>query len=228
MVIAIVGDIRINEMRRLLEKYFGVLPGQPAVFTPVATEPPPRGEKRITVRFDAGARMIMGFLKSPPPNREDYVFDVIEALLSRDRSSRFYRQLLETQGLAESVQAVNGLPGNRYPNLFCVFASVRHPHKIDELAAAVEKIIDDLAVEPVPAAELEKVKNQLQADFIRRQDSNEGLASLLSYYEALLGDYRYLSSYGNQISTVTADEIMAAARKYLNRDNRTVAIMMKD
>ena len=228
MVIAIVGDIRINEMRRLLEKYFGVLPGQPAVFTPVATEPPPRGEKRITVRFDAGARMIMGFLKSPPPNREDYVFDVIEALLSRDRSSRFYRQLLETQGLAESVQAVNGLPGNRYPNLFCVFASVRHPHKIDELAAAVEKIIDDLAVEPVPAAELEKVKNQLQADFIRRQDSNEGLASLLSYYEALLGDYRYLSSYGNQISTVTADEIMAAARKYLNRDNRTVAIMTKD
>jgi len=228
MVIAIVGDVRINEMRRLLDKYFGVLPGLTAVFPPVATEPSPRGERRITVRFDAGARMIMGFLKSPPPNRVDYVFDVIEALLSRDRSSRFYRQLVEAQGLAESVQAVNGLPGNRYPNLFCVFASVRHPRKIDELAAAVEKMIDELAIDAVPAVELEKVKNQLQVDFIRRQDSNEGLASLLSYYEALLGDYRYLGNYGKQIATVTADEIMAAVRKYLNRDNRTVAIMTKD
>ncbi|MDI9571443.1 MAG: pitrilysin family protein [Pseudomonadota bacterium] len=228
MVIAIVGDVRVKEMRRLLDRYFGVLPGQPATLPRVTTEPPSLGEKRVTVHFDAGERLIMGFHKPPPPQREDYVFDVIEALLSRDRSSRFYRRLVETQGLAESVQAANGLPGNRYPNLFCVFATARHPHKIDELAAAVEKIIDELAVEPTPTAELEKVKNQLQADLIRRQDSNEGLASLLSYYECLLGDYRYLDHYGAQIATVTPEEIMATARKYLRRDNRTMAIMTKD
>ena len=72
----------------------------------------------------------MGYLKPPPPAREDYIFDVIADLLTRDRTSRFHRELVEAKGVAESIQAVNGLPGSRYPNLFCVFATVRHPHKI--------------------------------------------------------------------------------------------------
>jgi len=228
MVIAIVGDVRTGEIRRLLEKYFGALPRRSVATAPIAVEPPPSGEKRIVVRFDAGDRFIMGFRKPPPPAREDYVFDVIEALLSRDRSSRFYKQLVEDQGLAESVQAVNGLPGARYPNLFCVFASGRQPRQLEKLVSAVEQMIAQLAVEPVTDEELNKVKNQLQADFIRSQDTNEGLAGQLSYFEALLGDHRYLLDYAHQIASVTAPEISAAAKKYLHRDNRTLAIMTKD
>jgi len=68
----------------------------------------------------------------------------------------------------------------------------------------------------------------LQADFIRSQDTNEGLAGQLSYFEALLGDHRYLLDYAHQIASVTAPEISAAAKKYLHRDNRTLAIMTKD
>jgi predicted Zn-dependent peptidase len=49
------------------------------------------------------------------------------------------------------------------------------------------------------------------------------MASMLSYYEALLGDYRYVTGYLEMIEKVTADDIMRAAKKYLNRENRTVA-----
>lgn len=228
MVIAIVGDVRTAEMKRLLTKYFGALPVRKIRIDPLAPEPPSHAEKLITVRNAAGERLIMGYLKPPPPAREDYVFDVIADLLTRDRTSRFHRELVEARGVAESIQAVNGLPGSRYPNLFCVFATVRHPHKIDSLPDLIEGILARLATESVPAAELEKVKNQLRADFLRRHDTNEGLASQLSYFEALLGDYRYLLTYEKNIASVTPAEINAVARSYLQRRNRTLAIMKNE
>ena len=85
-----------------------------------------------------------------------------------------------------------------------------------------------LATESIPAAELEKVKNQLRADFLRRHDTNEGLASQLSYFEALLGDYRYLLTYEKNIASVTPAEINTVARNYLQRRNRTLAIMKNE
>jgi len=228
MVITIVGDVKTSEMRRILEKYFGVLPPRPETASPIPKEPTATAERRITIPFDAGERLIMGFLKPPPPAREDYVFDVIASLLSRDRTSRFYRYLVEDKGLAESVQAVNGMPGSRYPNLFCVFASVRRPHRIEELVVAVEESLNQLAAEPVPEAELNKVKKQLQVDFIRRLNTNEGIAGQLSYFETLLGDYRYLIDYADRIAGVTPAEVRAAARNFFNRDRRTLAIMVKE
>jgi zinc protease len=46
---------------------------------------------------------------------------------------------------------------------------------------------------------------------------------MLSYYEALLGDYRYLTGYTAAIDKITPEDIRQAARTYLTRENRTVA-----
>ena len=92
-----------------------------------------------------------------------------------------------------------------------------------ELETALDEEIERLKNEPVSKEELEKVKNQLRADFIRGLDSNAALAGTLSYYEALLGDYRYLTGYVSAIDKITPDDIRQTARTYLTRENRTVA-----
>ena len=92
-----------------------------------------------------------------------------------------------------------------------------------ELETALDEEIERLKNEPVSDEELEKVKNQLRADFIRGLDSNAGLAGMLSYYEALLGDYHYLTGYTAAIDKITPDDIRQTARTYLTRENRTVA-----
>jgi predicted Zn-dependent peptidase len=192
------------------------------------TEPPQKGEKRIVVRFDASEQIAIGYHKPSLPSLDDYRLDLIEAILSRGRTSRFYKNLVETEGIAESISAVNGLPGSRYPNLFGIFATVRNPHKVDKLAGAIDKIIDDLKTEPVKDGELRKVKNQLQVDFIKRQNSNEGLAGMLSYYETILGDWRYLVNYEKKVESITPEELREAANRYLIPDNRTIAIIKKN
>jgi len=228
MVITVVGDIETAKIRRLIETYFGRIPMRPSPARHETMEPPQTGEKRITVRFDANEQLAIGYHKPALPSPDDYRFDLIEAILSRGRTSRFYKTLVETQGIAESVSAVNGLPGSRYPNLFAIFATVRNPHKVDKLAGAIDNMIDDLKKAPVTDWELRKVKNQLQADFINRQNSNEGLASILSYYETLLGDWRYIVNYEKNIEKITPQELRDAANRYLSQDNRTIAIMKKD
>jgi predicted Zn-dependent peptidase len=108
-----------------------------------------------------------------------------------------------------------------------VTGTPRHPHTAEELEQAIYEEIDRLKKEPVKKQELEKIINQLRAEFIRDLSSNSGLASRLSYYEIITGDYRYMTRYVEMIEKVTPKDIMAAAKKYLIEENRTVAVLKK-
>jgi predicted Zn-dependent peptidase len=222
-VIAIVGDIRPSEVRKLVEKYFGPIPSQKLISIPITEEPVQTGERRIEVLYAADPKLILGYHKPPPPDFSDYAFDLIESLLTRGRTARLHKILVEEKRIAKSIQAHNGLPGARYPNQFVFFATPLHPYTNMDLELAIDEEIERLKKELVSEAELGKVKNQLRADFIRGLDSNAGLAGMLSYYEALLGDYHYLTGYTATIDKITPEDIRQAARTYLTRENRTIA-----
>jgi len=64
-------------------------------------------------------------------------------------------------------------------------------------------------------------------DYFRNLESNGELAAMLSYYEVLLGDYRYISNYLNITDKVSAEDIQKTAKLYLNKENRTIAVLNK-
>jgi predicted Zn-dependent peptidase len=218
-VIAAVGDINPAETLAVIRKYFENIPAQKTEPPFITEEPPQSGERRVDVIFDAKPQLMIGYHKPPPPAQDDYI-------LSKGRTSRFYRAMVEGLKIAESVDTANGMPGARYPNLFAIFATPRQPHECRELEQAVDAELERLLREPIPEQELQKVKNQMKADFIRSLNSNSGLASMLSYYEVLIGDYRYLTNYIKAIDTITPAGVMQAAQKYLRIENRTVATLV--
>jgi predicted Zn-dependent peptidase len=222
-IIAVVGDIVPANTLEIIKKYFGAIPSRHLDPSPITEEPPQKGERRVYIVSDANPQMIIGYHKPAMPADDDYVFDVIECILSKGRTSRFYKVLVEEKTFAESVHAVNGLPGAKYNNLFAIFAKPRHPHTSAELESAIYDEIEKLKTKTVPEKELQKVKNQIKADFIRNLNSNSGLANLLSYFEAVTGSYEYITDHIKVIERVTSDDIMRVAKKYLTPDNRTVA-----
>lgn len=226
-VIAIVGDIHTAKTLEIVKKYFGAIASHKLEGHPVTEEPLQSGEKRTELIADANPYLIIGWHKPTLPAAEDYVFDVIEALLSKGRTSRFHRSIVQGKQIAEDVSATNGMPAARYPNLFMVTGTPRHPHTAEELEQAIYQEIEKLKTEPVKKQELEKIINQLRAEFIRDLSSNSGLSSRLSYYEIITGDYRYLTRYVQMIEKVTPKDVMAAAKKYLTEENRTVAVLKK-
>jgi predicted Zn-dependent peptidase len=222
-IIAVVGDIVPANTLEIIKKYFGAIPSRHLDPSPITEEPPQKGERRVYIVSDANPQMIIGYHKPTMPDYDDYVFDVIECILSKGRTSRFYKVLVEEKTFAESVHAVNGLPGAKYNNLFAIFAKPRHPHTSAELESAIYDEIEILKTKSVTEKELQKVKNQIKADFIRNLNSNSGLANLLSYFEAVTGSYEYITDHIKVIERVTSDDIMRVAKKYLTPDNRTVA-----
>ena len=226
-VVAVVGDVNPDEAMNTIEKSFGKIPPKEIISVPISEEPEQSGERRVEVEFDANQKLIIGYHKPALPHFGDYVFDVIDILLSGGRTSRLYKVLVEEKKIAVSVSTANGLPGSRYSNLFAIFATPRSPHTCDELEEEIYKQIDKLKEEAVTPYEFTKVKNRLEAGFIRSLNSNTGLASRLSYYQTVAGDWRYIEEHLQIIEKVTPEDIMEVAKKYLIKRNRTVAKIVK-
>ncbi|MDT8442809.1 MAG: pitrilysin family protein [Desulfuromonadales bacterium] len=226
-VIALVGDVKAADAVALVERYFAdIEPGTPVPVV-AAAEPEQNGEKRITEIFDAEPRLAIAWHKPTMPHQDDYVFDLIDQILGSGRTSRLYRSLVEEQQLATSV-SVYGAPGSRYPNLFVIEAVPRHPHTTDELETAIYAELDKLKNELVDETELNKVRNRLVTDQLRQLDSNSGLARLLTSYQSLADDWRYLATYTREIEKLSAEEIKAVANKYLTSANRTVVVLKRE
>ena len=222
-VITVVGDINPETTRNIINKYFGPIPRRILNPSPITEEPPQKGERRITIVSDANPQMIIGYHKPAMPDYDDYVFDIIEYIFSKGRTSRLYKTIVEKKGIAKSIHTANGVPGSKYPNLFVIFAKPRHPHSNADVEVSIYEEIERIKANSVSRRELEKAKNQVKADFIRSLDSNLELASMISYFETLLGDYRYITNHLKIIEKVTAEDIMRVAKKYLIAENRTVA-----
>lgn len=222
--IAVVGDVDPSEVIALVEKYFGDMPAQIIPPTRIPQEPPQRGIRRVVVKMPANPQMLMGFHKPNPPHDDDVVFRVIEGILTQGRTSRLYRELVERRRIAASVAAYSA-PGERYPNLFVIDALPRYPHTLQELEAAIWREIDRLRTQPVSEEELRRMRTWAEADLIRQMRSNEGMATQLLWADAVLGDWRELFRLVERIRKVTAQDILRVARKYLQRDNCTIAFL---
>lgn len=224
-VVVVVGDINPPEVIELVEKYFGDIPAQPPIPEVKTVEPEQKGERRIEVEYDANPMLAIAYHKPDITHPDQFVFEVIQNLLSDGRTSRLYESLIEEKRMAVMARSYAG--GSKYPDLFLVFVTPRHPHTTEELEQEIYGELEKLKNEPPTEWELQKIKNQLEAGFIRSLESNSGLADEIGYYEAVAGDWRYINTAIERIKAVTAEDVMRVAKKYFTKTNRTVGTLVK-
>ncbi len=225
--IAIVGDINPKEVMTLIEQTFGTIPASPPQPPIVTVEPPQRGERRVEVEFDAEPSLVIGYHKPALGHPDDYVFDVIDAVLSDGLTSRLYTKLVRENRIAASISSDSNHPGVRSPNLFVINATPLAPHTTAEVESAIYAEIKRLKTEPVSAKELEKVLNNIDADLVRALRSNGGLASQLALFQTMAGDWRYALKSRDKIAAVSPADIQRVATEYFTKSNRTVAMLVK-
>src|SRR6478735_6875408 len=131
--IAIVGDIHPPDVMVLIEQTFGKIPSAPPQPPIVTVEPPQRGERRVEVEFDAEPSVVIGFHKPALGHPDDYVFDVIDAVLGDGLTSRLYTSLVREKRIAASAGSDSNYPGVRSPNLFVLSATPLAPHTTAEI-----------------------------------------------------------------------------------------------
>ncbi len=228
MNITIVGDMNVAETRSILENYFGALPGGRSTGTSIAIEEPQQNvERRFVLREDASPYLVMGWHKPAAPSREDYVFDVIASMLSDGRSSRLYSSLVMEKKLAARVNAWNGFPGSRHDNLFVIAAAPRKPVTPEELEKEIYKEIEALT-KSCSDEDIQRVINKTESSIVFDMDTNMGIARTLNYYQTVFRDWRYFSTYLDQVKTITCEDVRKVMTEYLVPGNRIVGILEKD
>ena len=223
-VIVAVGDINPEEVIGLVERYFGDIPRQPPSPEVTTKEPKQIGERRVYVEYDANPVLSIAYHKPAIGHLDQYVFDVIEALLSSGRTSRLYKSLIEDKQIAVMAHAYGG--PSKFADTFLFFCTPRSPHTAEDVEMAIYEELDKLKTTPVTGHELQKIKNQLEADFIRSLESASGLASRIASYEAIQG-WGYINTLVENTLSVTPEDIMRVANKYFTKTNRTVGILVK-
>ena len=223
---ALVGDIDPAAAERLIQRYFGGLEAGTAAPGPGTVESPQTGSRRVTVEFDAEPELMLAFHKDVWPSPDDPVFQVIDSLLTSGRTSRLFRRLVLESQVAADVYSLQA-PGDRYPNVFLIGAVPRAPHTPEEVEAEILKEVKRLVDKPVEERELQKIRNQVEASFLYPLRSNAGLASQLSYFEILTGDWNNMTAYKQALIATTPARVQEVARKTFVPSNLTVAVLSR-
>ena len=221
---ALVGDIDPKTAETLLKRYFGSLPKGPEPPAPATIEPEQQGERRVRVEFDAEPQILIGYHKPALTDPEDPVYDVIDGVLSNGRTSRLFKKLVTEKSVAAAVYTFDA-PGFRFPSLFVVGAIPRAPHTLQEVETAILAELARLGTEPVGQDELRKIHNQVESAAIYDLRSSSGLASQLTFFEILTGDWRNLLRRDEALKAVTPAQVQAVARRTFTASNRTIAVL---
>ncbi len=228
ITMAVVGDVKAADIKRLAERYFASIPARPLPPPVVTVEPPQEGEKRAVLETNSQPFLLMGYKRPSQTDPDDPVFDVIAGILSSGRTGLLYKELVRDKRIALAVQAGATFPSGKYANLFVLFDLPQAGHTIEENEKAVLDIIGRLKREKVDDATLQRVKTKVRAGLIRQLDSNSGLASQLPYYSVMYGDWRVMFTGLKDIEKVTADDVQRVAKKYFTDENRTVVHTVKE
>jgi zinc protease len=111
------------------------------------------------------------------------------------------------------------------PSLFYLSAEILPGKEVSDVEAALNEEVERLQKEFVPAEELQKAKNQLQASFVYGQDSLFYQAMLLAQHE-IVSSWRKIDDYVPSILKVSSEDVMRVAKRYFVPDNRTVGVLV--
>src|SRR5258708_2558601 len=143
-----------------------------------------------------------------------------DIVLSQGRSSRLYQSLIYQQQVAQNANANADLREDN--GLFQLTAIVAAGRKPEDAEASLRAEIKKLQDTPVPAAELEKAKNQIITSELRQRETNLGKAQALGGAAVLLGDPNRVNTDLDKLQAVTAADIQRVAQKYFTDQNRYV------
>jgi predicted Zn-dependent peptidase len=223
-IAAIVGDIDPDKTMAVMEKYFGPIPAQPQPRRNITAEPPQQGERRLVLSMEAQPELYIAYHIPPIGDPDTYALDALASLLSgvtrSSRTGRLYRSLVLDKRVALAADASSST--QLYPSLFVISATPAQGKTAAEVEQAVYEELARIQKEPPSDEEMTRVRNAVDANFIRQLRSDMGVARMITYVEYIAGTWRYLLTEREKLKTVTAEQVQAVAQKYFDESNRTV------
>ncbi|WP_395807830.1 M16 family metallopeptidase [Daejeonella sp.] len=223
-VVVISGNVKVDEVKKMAEKYMAPIPANAPPKAVHLVEPPQTGERRVSIQKEVPSPYLMiGYHTPEATNKDYYSLSILNAVLSSGNSSRLYSELIDKKQLANMVGS--DFSESFDPNLFNIYAIAAKGVKEVDIESAIYAEIDKIKKDGITENELQKIKNQKLVEFYAQIETINGKSNNIGTYELFFGDYRKMFDAPAEYSKVSIEDVKRVASQYFNKSNRTVGIL---
>jgi zinc protease len=224
-VMVVAGDVEPEAVFEMARTYWGDWKrGYKA--PQIQAEPAQNKERRIEVPYEGRTLpMVALAYKADGFKPEDRVYaaSFVLAELAFGETSDLYRRLVLEERVVQSLDA--NPSDSRDPGLWGVLAIVTDPEKVDYVIQALDETVARYRDELVDATRLDAVKSNMRYSFLMNLDSPASVAGLIAQDVGVAGSIEAVARLRQTMDAVTAEDVRAAAQKYLDQKRRTLAIL---
>jgi zinc protease len=216
-LVAIAGNVEVEQVKILAEKWFGPIQSGPKTTRQLPAEAPQTEKRHLEEERNVPLTAIYKAWHIEARNHPDFfATDLISDLLGSGPSSRLHRQLVRKQGLFSEINAY--ITGDIDPGLFIVSGKLMPGVDPVNAEIAIDKELDTFKNKPVRLQELRKVKNKVLSALAFSSISILNKAMNLCYY-GYLGDANMVNQLADSYRAVDAGQIQAIANSIFNDSN---------
>jgi zinc protease len=222
-ILTLVGDIHADEVKEKILPYLtkwkmAETPKEPSVTT--------SAEERKTVRIDRAitqANIVLGHAGVSRENPDYYHLTVMNYILGGGGfASRLVKEIRNKRGLAYAVGSF--FDAGKYPGSFQIVLQTKNASAREAISLALQQM-ERIRKEPVSEKELEGAKKYLIGSFPLRLDTQSKMANFLTQVEYYRLGLDYPEKYPFLIQSVTKEEVLRVAQKYLHPENYILVVV---
>lgn len=218
-VLSVSGNVTVERVKELCEKWFADLPTREASKRQLPQEPPQTQLcKRVNHANVPADALFLAFHVPARHEPDYYVVDLLSDLLANGGSSRLYRRLQKEQKLFNQIDAY--VTGSMDPGLLIIEGRPMEGVTLEEAEAAVWKELEELKTDLVQEVELQKLKNKAESTLIFSEASALNKALNLAYFEAL-GKPELINQEVDFYNKITVEDLRRLAKQVFKEENCT-------
>lgn len=219
-ILSIAGDVDVDEMKHLCNKWFGTIETRNVQKPNYPTEPPQTELRTLTVERDVPNDAIYkAFRMGNRLDADFYATDMLSDILANGNSSRFYQNLVKETKLFLSIDAF--ITSSMDEGLLVIFGKLNNGVHMATAEAAIDNEIQKLKDIKVSEHELTKIKNKIESTLIFGEISTLNRAMSLAHYENL-GDVAMINSETEKYRAVSVEDIQRVANIIFRPSNCSI------
>ena len=228
--VVISGDVDPEQVRQMVEKYYGPVSFRELPVRKPQLEPVQLGIKRAEVKAPADSAQIVMAWKVPHLNPahlddyEPYALEVLSAVLDGYENARLNREIVKKQRLANEINVGYDMT-SRGPQLFQISAVLAKGKSQAQLEFGIRNAIQNLVKDGILESELKRIKVRLLSEQIYKRDSVFGQAMEIGSTEMAGISWRSIDKMLEEIQQVTPEQVCAVAKKYLIDNGLTIVVL---
>ncbi len=221
-VLVVAGDIEIAKTKKMIEDYFGPIPRGEDIVRDFPKEDPIT-ETIKAEAYDSNIQIpaIMAAYRTPAMTERDaYVLDMLSSYLSSGKTSKLYKKMVDDDKMALQVGAIN--QSQEDYGTYILYGLPLGDNSLEDLLAGIDAELVKVQTTLMSERDYQKLQNKFENNFVNANSSVSGIANSLARYYMLYDDVNLINNEINIYRSITREEIQAAAKKYLNPNQRLV------